>query len=180
MVAVYNGNLVKGPLAYRAELTQKRVRPAGALHVPGTQKQVRWRAKPATRSRSQKWVRRRNRYADTSRCRRSEAGAETGTLWQGFSQKWVRRRGSRCKLCTGARTCFCVDNRLAMQLSTVFGREPALQRAWRPGISQNRVRFAGSCLWRSLWAMAVIPAESGSRWPQIQVRVVADTGSARR
>ncbi|SPA41306.1 protein of unknown function [Cupriavidus taiwanensis] len=83
-------------------------------------------------------------------------------------------------MCTGARTCFCGDNRLSAQLSTGFGREPAILRAWQSGISQNWVRFTGSCLWRSLWETAVIPAESGSRRPQIQVRVAADTGSALR
>ncbi|SOY68320.1 hypothetical protein CBM2587_B90756 [Cupriavidus taiwanensis] len=73
-----------------------------------------------------------------------------------------------------------MDNRLAARLSTGLGPVPARRHARQAGISQNRVRQAACGLWKSLWVAQVIPAESGSRRPQIRVRVVADTGSPLR
>ncbi|SOZ17495.1 conserved hypothetical protein [Cupriavidus taiwanensis] len=97
---MYNGNLARGPAAFGVEVTQNRVRPAGPLPRSGTQKQVRSRWKSGARLRSQKWVRRRNRYASESRCRDLRSTQKRVRFDGGFRRNGYASavRGAGCSL----------------------------------------------------------------------------------
>ncbi len=187
MVAVYNGNLVKGPLAYGAELPQKRVRPAGALHV-----QVR----------RNRYAGERNQTRDPGR--RNGYAAETGTRTHPDggdlrpAQKRVRfGRGFRRNGYAGA----------VQGASCALGRElvsawiTAWQCSYPPFLGGNRrssapggqgSRRIGYAL-RGLacgeacgrWQLSPQnPVRAGRRyrfgWSQIRVRPVAESGTDRR
>ncbi|SOZ09268.1 protein of unknown function (plasmid) [Cupriavidus taiwanensis] len=63
---MYNENLVERPLNLRSDLTQKRVRFAILSDPRRPQNWVRFMAGRGRQASTQKWVRRRNRYAGTA------------------------------------------------------------------------------------------------------------------
>lgn len=138
-------------------------RPVAESGTP--QKQVRWgdQAQPLK-------GRRRNGYA----------------LAKGFAEMGTRRESGR-RLRTRTRTCFCGDNRLPKQLSTVFGgnlpvSKPGRPRPRRIGYALRRFACGEACGRPGLSPQNPVRARRryGFGWSQIRVRPFAESGTDRR
>lgn len=176
---MYNGNLAVPLSAGQCESTQKRVRVPPRRPGINPQKLVRmpnpWRTGMPTQNR----VRRRNGYAEVKR-RRFFFAAQNWVRFRAICRRIGYAVGVERMKAARVRTCFCVDNLRGRPPGDAIRRQTWRKRRIPAGLPQKRVRFTRLPLWKSLWKHGVIPAETSTLGPQIQVRGVADSGSALR